>query len=244
MRAGLVLALAALLVVAVLPAGGVHETGDRFTVQLEADGDARITLKETLNLSDDAQRETFERLRTNATARADLRARFRERLENAAAISADRTGRPMSVGEASINVTRVDDSTGVLKLRVRWTNLAGDDDGVLVVTEPFATGFALNRTLVVRGPDGFTREAVQPEPQLARKNSAMWAADTDLTGFEARFAGPVETPERDDSTGGDAEPTATPTPSGFGALLGAAALALVPAVLVALAVRRSRHYRQ
>jgi len=96
----------------------------------------------------------------------------------------------------------------------------------VVLTKPFGTAaFALdaNETLVVRGPQGYVRGPLRPEPDIARRNSAFWGGETDLSGFAARFEQPA---------------TPTPTPEGWGAVSGAALFALVPALLVAAAVLR------
>lgn len=247
-RAALVVLVAG-AVAATVPAGAVHESGDRLTVGLETGGDAEVVLQETFDLTVEDERAAFERLEGNATAREQRRERFGDRLRDAATAASEATGREMTVSDPAIEVARPDNETGVLRVRARWTNLAaveaGGDGRALVVTHPFAGGFEVNRTLAVRGPDGFTRVDTSPEPQVARKNVAMWGPDADLDGFEVRFAGPADGEEGDggdpDGGGGDGgDRTATPTPSGTGAFLAAAAVALLPATLVALAIRHIR----
>lgn len=250
-----VVVLVAGTVAATVPAGAVHESGDRLTVRLEADGDAEVIVEETFDLSVDEERAAFQRLEENATAREQRRERFADRLREAATAAGEATDREMAVSDPSIEVARTGEGTGVLRLRARWTNLAavesGEDGRALVVTEPFAGGFEMNRTLAVRGPDGFTRAGASPRPQVARKNVAMWGPGEDLDGFEARFVGSSdqETDAGEDAGGDGGEtdagsdgqdPTATPIPSDTGAFLAAAAVALLPATLVALALRHVR----
>lgn len=216
-----------------VPVSAVHASGDRLTVRLEADGDAEIILEETFDLTVEEERVALGRLEENVTARKQRRKRFADRFRKAAVAAGETTGREMTVRDPSMEVTRTDEKRGLLRLRARWTNLAavksGQDGRVLVVTEPFAGAFEVNRTLAVRGPDGFTRVVTKPEPQVARKNVAMWGPQTDLERFEARFAGPT-----DQETADDQDPMATPTTSGIGLFLAAAAVALLPATLVAL----------
>lgn len=250
---GVLVALVVLAVAASVPAGAIHDTGDTFTVRLEADGDATVVFTETFNLTNESERAAFERLQSNETARQQRRARFRDRLGSAASAAGETTGRRMNMSGVSISVNRTGEQTGVLRMRARWTNLAAvessGDRRVLVVTEPFADGFEVNRTLAVRGPDGFRRGGTSPPPMFARRNLAMWGPDQDLGGFEAQFveATDTETATATATTGGGSDggdggegPAATPPPGGAGAFVGAAAVAFVPAALVALGVRRAR----
>lgn len=221
-------ALVALLLVALplaAPAGAVHETGDEFRVHLQADGDARVVLKTTYDLSRPDERERFRRLRNDSAARAERVGAFRERLKRAATSAEDATGRAMRVGNVAIATERHED-TGVVRLRATWTNLAAVTSERLVVTAPFGRSLSVNRSLVVAAPAGFERRTTRPPPARALKRQATWAADQDLSGFRAAFVGPTETPT----------PTGTPTPSGVGAFVGAAALALLPAAALAAAL--------
>lgn len=232
MRRALAFVLALALAAAVGPAGAVHGTGSAFVVELDADGDATVSLVDEYDRSNGSQRATFEAIRGNETRQSELAAAVTERLRDGAANAAAATGREMAVSEATVNVTSAND-TGVVRVRARWTGLAAvnPDDGYVEVTEPFASGFAVDRTLVVRGPPEFERApgGTDPPPDLARKNAAFWGDQQDLSGFRARFAGPVATPT---ST------VAPVTGAGLSALANAASLALVPALLLLLALGR------
>lgn len=246
----------ALLVVASVTAGAVaatgtvHGSGDRLAVHLAADGDAVVVLRETYDLSVDAERRRFETLRTNDTAREEWVERFRRRVDRAAARAENRTGREMEVTRGVSRVLRTE-TTGQVRVRITWEGLARvDPDGAVVVTEPFASGFDPNRALVIRGPEGFARRAATPTPAVRRPNAAAWTGDADLDGFEARFVAGAgtPTPTPTPTTGGGGDGTGdggggrgtTVPPGGTSALLGAATLALVPAVLAALGIRRAR----
>lgn len=241
--ASAVVAVLVLSLMAVAPAGAVHDTGSEFRVFLHTDGSAEVVLYEKYNLSNATERATYERLKSNATAREERLEAFRERLKRGARIGENLTGRPMSIENVSIGLTRPDNGTAALRLRATWTGLAaveqrrGADDYV-EVTAPFGRGFEVNRTLAVYGPDGFTRAVTDPLPGRALKNSAFWGVDKNLSGFTARFVGDVPGTPVPTAEGGD-EPAATPRPpQGTGVFLGAVMLALVPTFVVALALRR------
>lgn len=217
------LALVCLLAAAVAPASAVHDTGQTVEVFLESDGDATLTTVTTYNLSVADDRERFESLRDNATAREQRVSAFTERLERGMRAVREGTDREPAVGDAGIRVESAN-GTGTVTLSAPVPGLAAVEGRAVVLTRPFGTeAFALgaDETLVVRGPQGYVRGPLRPEPDIARRNSAFWGGGTDLSGFAARFERP---------------PTPTPTPDGWGAFSGAAFVALVPTLLVAAAV--------
>lgn len=232
------LGVVCLLVAAVAPAAAVHDTGGRLVVALEADGDATVTRVTHYDLTNESERRAFERLESNETARQKRAERFRAYLQRGAERGGESTGREMAVSEVSVNLTRGDEN-GTVRLRATWSNLASTDDRRVAVSEPFAGGFPVNRTLAVRGPDGYARAGTNPPPGRALRNVAYWGADEDLSGFRAIFA------DRDAATPTSRTPTATATPAaapvtaeGLSALFGAAALALLPAALLVVAFGR------
>jgi len=229
-----VLAVCALLTasLAAVPAGAVHDTGRQFTVQVHQNGAATVTYERSYNLSVPAERDRFDRLANNTTALRERRAAFGQQLRAAAANGSDRTPREMRIENVTA-ATRTVNGTGVVELRARWVGLAGIYGSQVVVNEPFGTSFDPNGTLVVRGPEGYIREQMSPPPDRALKNSGFWGEGTDLEGFSARFVDPDAT-----TAGNGEESTPPPQPSGFGALVGASGLALVPALLVLLAAKR------
>lgn len=227
-----------LLVAAVAPAVAVHETGRELVVSLEADGDATVTKVTRYNLSNGTQRRTFERLASNETARQQRVDAFRDYLAKGAAIARQRTDRDVAVGEVTANLTRRNE-TGIVRLRGRWSNVAAVDGRRVVLTEPFASGLPVNRTLVVRGPDGYIRVGTRPSPARALRNEASWGDRTDLSGFVAEFGDP----DAATATSTDTPESRTPTPGpvttdGLVRVVGAASLAAVPALLFAFAFRR------
>lgn len=239
MRDGLVaLGAACLLVAAVAPAAGVHDTGRQLVVSLQADGDATVVRLTEYDLSNETERRQFERLESNETARQRAAAEFRSYLDDGAAAASEQTGRDVTAGEVSVNVTR-SNGIGTVRLRGSWTNLATADGARVTVTEPFASGFQVNRSLVVRGPDGYVRHDTNPPPGRALKNSAFWGEEADLTGFSATFAAPdAATATPTDAPGRRTPTPGAVTPDGLMRVLGAASLAAVPALLVAFAFRR------
>lgn len=201
-----------------------------FTVALNEDGSARVTLTLAYNLDSEEEKAAFQDLKNNETLQKQTRSEFRNRMERVAASAENETGREMAITNAAIAFeTTNGGSTGLVKLSVTWKGLAATKGDRLVVTEPFASGFEPNRTFTVRGPEGYTLQSANPAPKTKSKNSAIWAAGTELTGFKVVFA-PATTPT--------ATATKTPTETtggggpGFGftvtllALLGAAAVAM------------------
>lgn len=241
MRTGLaVLGVCCLLLAAVAPAVAIHETGRELVVSLETDGDATVTKVTKYNLSNDTQRRTFERLESNETARQQRVDAYRDYLAEGAAIARQRTDRDVAVGEVTVNLTRRN-GTGVVRLRGRWSNVAAVDGPHVVLTEPFASGLPVNRTLVVRGPDGYVRVHTQPSPARALRNQASWGQATDLSGFTAVFRDPDAATATATATQSPVPETPTPGPvttDGLLRLVGAASVAAVPALLVAFAFRR------
>jgi hypothetical protein len=223
--------VALLLASLVAPAGAVHDANREFEVQVATSGTATVVFQQSYNLSAPAEREAFEAYTDNDTRLFERRQAFADRLRRAAANGTERTSREMRITNVSASTFRVND-TGTVTLRARWVNLAGVYEASVVVNEPFTSDFHPNATLVVRGPEGFVRDEMAPPPDIARKNSAFWGEDTDLSGFSARFVNPdavTSAPDRNRST---------PEPQGVGRLVGASGFALVPALLVLFVVKR------
>ena len=225
-----------LLVSAVGSVGAVHDTGRTFTVALDADGSATVTDERSYNLSVPAERDRYERLANDSAALEERRAAFGDRLRAAAANGSDRTARDMRIENVTVT-TRETNGTGVIAYRARWVALAGVYGAQVVVNEPFSSGFDPNGTLVVRGPEGYVRDDTAPRPDRALRNSASWGDGTDLDGFSFRVVDPNATTSADDTDDGGPAP-APSEPTGVGRLVGAAGLALVPALLVFLGAKR------
>jgi hypothetical protein len=223
-----------LLVSAVGSVGAVHDTGRTFVVDLDADGSATVTYERSYNLSVPAERDRYERLANDSAALEERRAAFGDRLRAAAANGSDRTARDMRIENVTVTTQEVN-GTGLIAYRARWVALAGVYDAQVVVNEPFSSSFDPNGTLVIRGPDGYVRDDTAPRPDRALRNSAFWGDGTDLDGFSFRVVDPNATTAADDTGGGEPAPS---EPTGVGRLVGAAGLALVPALLVFLGAKR------
>jgi hypothetical protein len=194
-------------------------------VFLEDDGDTTLAVERAYDLSVPGERERFETLRGNATAREERVTAFTTRLEGGMAAVRESTERDPRLGDAGVEFA-TGNGTGTVTLGVSVSGLARVEPRAVVLTQPFGSpAFALaeNETLVVHGPAGYVRGPLRPSPDIARRNDAFWGHDSDLSGFAARFEQP---------------PTPTPTPEGWGAFSRAALFALVPAALVAVAVLR------
>lgn len=234
-RYGCVLVVLALLVTAPVAAtAGTAQTANSasqlpaepaFVVELDADGSARVTLVVTFDLTTDNEREAFETLRENTTARERRTDRFATRLQAVAARAENTTDRAMEVREPDITFATRND-TGIVAPSVTWAGLAAQEGDQLVLREPFASGFDLNRAFRVVGPDGYELTTVRPSPTTRTQTSATWEAGIEIDGFEATFA-PAEGAHAAETDTGESSAGAP----GFGIGVGALAVLVSTALL-------------
>lgn len=239
------LAVAIVLATTVVPVAAVHTTGHSFTVQLAENGDGTIVVEDRYNLSNETERETFEAIASNETRQEQHRARVDRRLERGASLAAEASGRDVRSGNVTLNVTETD-GEGIVRVRGSWTNIAAVNTkfNILELRQPFQSGFTVNRTLVVAGPQEYTRVAARPAPSRALKSSAYWSKDADLSGLFVRFEGPTTATLSPAQGDGDGQGTQTETVApvsgpGLSVFVRAAAVALIPALLVVVALRRA-----
>lgn len=234
-RYGCVLVAIALLVTAPVAAtAGTAQTNNptsqlpaepAFVVNLDADGSARVTLAITFDLTTDSEREAFEALRENTTAREQRADQFATRLRAIAARAENATDRGMEIRKPDIAFSTRNDA-GIVALSVTWTGLAAQEGDRLVLREPFASGFGLNRAFMVVGPGSYELASVSSSPTARTQTSATWRGGIDTGSFEATFA-PAETAR---ATGTDAGGRSTDAP-GFGIGVGALAVLVSTALL-------------
>ncbi|QLG50476.1 DUF4897 domain-containing protein [Natrinema halophilum] len=172
-----------------------------FGVALEADGSAHVTLATTFNLTTDGERQAFQALRQNETAREQRTERFAARMRAIATRAENETGRAMQITDAGISFRERND-TGVVTLSVTWDGLAAQQGDRLVLKEPFDSEFSLDRPFRVTRPDGYELASVSPEPTERSQNDAVWSGGTDFDGFEATFAPSNGEAGADDGLGG------------------------------------------
>lgn len=194
-RYGCVLVAIALLVTApVIAATGTTRTSQTesqlpepgFTVALDANVSARLTLAVTFDLTTESERTAFESLRENTTAREQRTDRFATRLRAIAASTENTTGRAMTIRAPGITfLTR--DETGFVVLSATWTGLAAQEGDRVVLREPFDSGFDVNRQFRVVAPDGYELDSVRPSPTTQSRTGATWGDGTTLDGFEVAF---------------------------------------------------------
>jgi len=198
---------------------------DAFVVDLRADGSARVTVTVPFDLTTEAEREAFRRLRDNETARAGVRDRFADRMAATATAAANSTDREMRTDDTAVTFATADGGdTGVVALSVTWHGLAAEADGDLAVTAPFADGFTTDRELVVRAPDGYVLSETSPTPAASNDTAARWGPNASFDGFRV-----VATPT-DASSDSEAKASAGGGQPGFGA--GVAVVALLAAVVI------------
>lgn len=203
-----------------------------FVVELDADGSARMTLVTAFDLTTDSEREAFEALRANETARMQRTDRFATSMQAIASRAENSTGREMEIRDPVIAFSTTND-VGIVALSVTWDGLAAQDGDRLVLREPFASGFEIERPFRVVAPDDYELVTATPSPTTQRQNSATWSANTQLEGFETTFA-PAETGTTAETREGASEAGA----AGFG--VGVATLAVLAGSAL-LGVGRRRH---
>ena len=141
----------------------------------------------------------------------------------------------MRVHNASVR-TYEQDGYGRVEVRADWERLAYADRRRVIVAQPFRAGYEPDRRVAIHGPDDYRRNRTAPNPLRARQNSVLVTSrTTEFSGFFVEFVDP-------DAPTATATATATPAGgdggSGLGLVLRALLITLVPAALVALAVRR------
>lgn len=155
-------------------------------VDLEQDGDATVTLVATYDLDDEAERDGFDQLRTDADARESAAQRFADRLAPVADEAGEAAGREMSVAADGTDVER-DGDTGIVRIRATWTNLAGQDGDGLTLVEPFASGYSGDRSLTVVAPEGYALADAAPDPDTVDGQTTTWTSQTSFDGFAATY---------------------------------------------------------
>jgi len=155
---------------------------ESFGIDLQADGSATVTLTTTYDLASANESDAFEQLRNDEQARERFESRFRERMGGVAADASNETGREMAVSGSSIDF-RTEGDTGVVELAVTWEGLAAVENDRLVVTEPFASGFAPDREFRLSVPDGYAVTSVTPGAATNADGTVTWDAGTSLDGF-------------------------------------------------------------
>ena len=175
-----------------------------FHVDLDADGDAIVSMVSVYDLTAETDREAFESIQADDEAQTAALERFADRLEAVAAEIT--TDREMTVSEHAVDV-RTTDEQGMVTLAVTWEGLAHVDDETLVVTEPFASEFESDRTLIVTGPDGSTLESASPEPSERGESHAVWEPGVVFQEFEVVVTWPDERTTDSDSDAADEDDT-------------------------------------
>jgi hypothetical protein len=130
-RAAVALLVATLAVSLVAGVGAAQEpepVDGRFLVELEADGDAQISLEQEYDLSNDAERDAFESLHDDETAQREAAEQVQQDTAYVNNVADDETDREMRVGEVTVE-TSVDGDVGTVAYRFAWENLAAVEDG-------------------------------------------------------------------------------------------------------------------
>ncbi|MCT9098135.1 hypothetical protein [Haloarchaeobius sp. HME9146] len=122
-----------------------------------------------------------------------------------------------------------ENDTGIVALSVTWEGLAAREDDQLVVSDPFDSGFDIDRAFRVTGPAGYELVTVSPPPTARTQATATWAGGTSLDGFEAHFVAVEDSTQSGTGADGSDVGSSGGAP-GFG--LGIATLAIVASLAI------------
>lgn len=175
--------VAAALFAAVGPVAADTAQEDRLELVVHDDGSAQLTLFLVYDLDDEQDADGFDSIADDEAAQDELRDRFEARMTTVAEDTSARVDRDVSVSGAEIDLER-DDGVGTVRLSITVTNLLAVDDGTLVLTEPFSSGFDVDGQFHVVVPDGHAVTDVHPSPTETDDQRLVWGPDVDLTGFE------------------------------------------------------------
>ncbi|WP_410764766.1 hypothetical protein [Haloferax sp. DFSO60] len=206
------------------PAALIANNSSAFIIALEPDGSAQVSLRLVYDLTAEAERTGFERVKANASTFADA---YATRLEPLAARASNETGREMSIRSPDAEFKTIHSgTTGVVELSATWTNIATERDGRVVLAEPFNDGFAPERPFVVNAPDGYELVSVAPNPNGETRSTVAWTDGQSLDGFAVEF----------EATGMANEETTPVTTSSSEMPVGAAPVLALLAVVSVVAV--------
>lgn len=206
-----------------------HDTEEAVIVSLDDDGDARLTITVTFDLTDAEEQTAYEEFQTAENRQQQLLTQYERRVTNVASEMANRTGREMRVTEPQIDSHTSDSGdVGVVELSVTWQGLAATDGDRLRLTAPFDSGFAPDRQLIVDTPEGSQVTGASPEPAVTG-DRLVWERDQSLDGFELAVESSGGTTDGEDAaadsqTSDGADGAGDETGTGFG--VAAAVLAL------------------
>lgn len=221
-------------------AAAAHEEPTRTVlgIELGPQGDATVTYVTSYNLSNETQRAAYESYADNESRQAAFREDAVAELEAAAETGSEATGWEMAIRNASVRTYEADDY-GRVEVRADWEALAYYDERRVIVAQPFRSGYRPDRDVAIHGPEDYRRNRTAPQPLRARRNSVLVKTGTsDFSGFFMEFVDP-DAPTETPTASATASPTQPPADDGgLGLVARALLIALVPAALLVLAIRR------
>lgn len=211
-------------------------------VDLQEDGSAMWRVEYRLRLDDENSTEAFESLRTDIQQnRSEYEDRFAAGMRQTVAQAEDDTGRNMTLGAVSVEVTNttIPQQYGVIAYSFRWEGFTRIEGDQLHAGDAIG-GFFIDAetTLIIGWPGGYQLVDVAPPPSEQRDQAVVWTGRRDFTANEPRVIvspGPATT-----APGGGGQPD--PGESSdlpWGMIIGVGLIALIGAG-VALSVYRRR----
>lgn len=165
-----------------LPEDDALADKDTLAVELEANGDASISLILVYDLTSEEEQAAFESLREDQGAMTELSDRFHDRMQ---LVAESVEGTDEEAVTDAANEIVVTEENGYVSMSVSWNSLGSVDEDTIQVTEPFASGFESDTQFILVGPEDSAINSHTPEPDETGEDYAVWAAGSSLDGFEA-----------------------------------------------------------
>ena len=151
---------------------------------VDADGTAQWTIEYLVLLDDRNASDAFEELAADIEANeSTYLGRFEDRLGATVASAENRTGRTMTLRNASVTTGRQDlgQEYGVIRYTFTWTGFAAVDGSTLEVGDALGGLFLDSDTqLTVGWPAGYDVASVTPAPTERRDRAVVWEGRLDF----------------------------------------------------------------
>lgn len=175
-------------------------------VHVDADGDAVFTLEVRTRLEDETELEGFERYQNDVeNDTEEALSSFRDSITTLVDDASNRTGRSMSATNFSVSTTiePVPVRRGIVRYSFDWNGFAdATDEGVRA--GDVLSGYILRDSdaLVLRPPDGYTVDSVDPSPDLT-EDGVRWNGPRDFDPDQPRVVFVPETDSGENTADGN-----------------------------------------
>ncbi len=175
--------IAAFVVLALAGTGAVQaaETSTNVEIAVEEDGDSVWTVTNTVELTDDDERDGFDRIAESDERTAEMGENVAAPFGRFADRAAGETGREMSVEVVSVEAVRNGDE-GVVTVEISWGDFASVDGTAVRVDDVFEGGLSLEegQVLTVRAPEGYVVSEHEAHEADVDEESVTWTGPVEI----------------------------------------------------------------